>query len=120
MIACLKGNQTMIKLLICSDADPNQRILLEDFLLLRRLKTSRKSIKIGSRYTDTAGCGNILVTADILGALDGQQESDQFRQLGNKTPARLTPEYNLEKYICLFEMAAIRGDYQAAVFLLGL
>ena len=120
MIACLKGNQSMIKLLIDFGADPSQRILLKDFLLLRRLKTSKKSIRLASRFSNIADLRSIPSPSATHKSIDCKRENDKFQQFGHRSPIHLSEEYIEEKYICLFEMAAIRGDYETASFLLRL
>lgn len=126
MLASLKGSQNMVKLLVEADANPSQRISLEDFLLLGRLKTSKSSTRQAIKYPDTSGCGNLLPTAEMLGSIDlasgglTGRDGEKFRQFGQKGPCRLSPEFIEGKFICLFEMPALRGDYQTASYILGL
>lgn len=112
----------MIKILIEAGASMNQRLLLEDFLLLNRLKTSKSILrKVGTFDKDTTCWGatppspNLYLSKNIA-----LENSDKFKQFGQRASVHFSPEYMETKSFCLFELAALCGNLEVASFYLEL
>lgn len=113
----------MVQLLIDNDANPEQQLLLEDLILLGRLKGSKSSVKKASQNLDTTGYGSRLPLPEMLAASDltaGLLDSEKYRQFGQKGIIKLIPEFIKGKKVSLFEMAATHGDFQIASLILGM
>ncbi|KAJ3366113.1 hypothetical protein HDU91_001987, partial [Kappamyces sp. JEL0680] len=112
LCACLQGSEPMVKLLIDAGANPSQKIALEDFLLLRRLKPSRSAMKSAERFDTKVGVGIQSPAVDSPVVVDG------YRQYGQKGPIHFPQEYVEGKDIYLFELAAMSGNMGIATYIL--
>lgn len=90
----------MCQLLIENGANVNQRLSLEDYLMLKRLKQNapKKVAKLDPK----------LEKPKVAGA-----DTEVYRQFGQTGPLNFR-EFALGKEIALFELAAVNGHYGIA------
>jgi hypothetical protein len=101
--ACLQGNEKLCQLLIDSKANPNQKLSLEDYLMLKRLKLAapRNIAKLDPKMEKPKNPAAV---------------TEVYRQFGQTGPLNFH-DFAVGKEFCLFELAAVNGHYGIASFL---
>ncbi|KAJ8324974.1 hypothetical protein QVD99_000257 [Batrachochytrium dendrobatidis] len=115
VIACCKGNMSVVQWLVESGANINVSLPLSYYFLLRGLHAHDTHSSTGvrdppvSRGSISAICGEPINMSDF---------GSSFKQFGDHAPVRFSPEYIEGKSLLLIEIAAVCGNKDVVKYLL--